>query len=266
MTDWLDALATQAAKRRACALTTVVAIEGSVSADLGAKAVFDDQGKLLAGWVGGGCAQARIAERAVHCLRTARGEALTLDLRSAVLGEGMPCGGAMTVFIDPVLPPPMLWVLGHGPLAEALCTQAALVGFAVTVLDVRAEVSRFPAARAVTDDDPAYRSLGEASAADYVVIATQHKGDHLILRQVLARPLAYVGLIASRHRAALVREDLVQSGLSPDQWAHVRTPAGLDLGARTPAEIAVAVVAELIAVRRQRTARPESVMDSTSFG
>ena len=172
----------------------------------------------------------------------------------------------MTVFIDPILPPPMLWVLGHGPLAEALCAQAALVGFAVTVLDARAEGSRFPAASAVVRDDPAYRRLGEAAAADCVVIATQHKGDHLILRQVLARPFAYVGLIASRHRAALVREDLVQSGLLPDQWAHVRTPAGLDLGARTPAEIAVAVVAELIAVRRQRAVWPESILESKRFG
>jgi len=266
MTDWLDTLTAQTAERRACALATVVAIEGSVSADLGAKAVFDDQGSLLAGWVGGGCAQARVAERAAQCLRTARSELLTLDLRSAVLGEGMPCGGTMTVFIDPILPPPMVWVLGHGPLAEALCMQAALVGFAVTVLDARAEASRFPAARAMVSDDPAYRSLSEASAADYVVIATQHKGDHLILRQVLARPFAYVGLIASRHRAALVWEDLVQSGLLPDQWAHVRTPAGLDLGARTPAEIAVAVVAELIAVRRQRAARPESILESKRFG
>jgi len=266
MTEWLDALATQAARRRACALATVVAIEGSVSADLGAKAVFDDQGKLLAGWVGGGCAQARVAEIAVQSQRTAQGELLTLDLRSEVLGAGMPCGGAMTVFIDPILPPPMLWVLGHGPLAEALCTQAALAGFPVTVLDTRAEAPRFPAALAVVSDDPAYAALNGADAQDCVIIATQHKGDHLILRQVLARSWAYVGLIASHHRAALIHADLAQAGLTAAQQAALRAPAGLDLGARTPAEIAVAVVAELIAVRRRRPVRPGSIIGSTSFG
>jgi len=167
----------------------------------------------------------------------------------------------MTVFIDPLLPPPMLWVLGNGPLAEALCRQGAQTGFAVTVLDSRAEMAQFPAALAVVNDDPAYATLARLDAADYVVIATQHKGDHLILRRLLARPVAYVGLIASRHRARLVQADLQQSGLSPALWAKVHAPAGLDLGARAPEEIALAVVAEMLARRRQRSARPRSIFE-----
>jgi xanthine dehydrogenase accessory factor len=259
--EWLRILSARMGARQACAVATVVAIEGSVSADLGAKAIFAPDGQLLAGWIGGGCAQARAGEVAQHVLSNGYGQMLTLDLRDEVLGSGMPCGGCMTVFIDPLLPSPMLWVLGNGSLAEALCRQSAQTGFAVTVLDSRAEMERFPTAWAVVNDDPAYETLTRLDAADYVVIATQHKGDHLILRRLLARPLAYVGLIASRHRARLVQADLQQSGLSPTLWAKVHAPAGLDLGARTPEEIALAVVAEMLALRRQRSARPRSIFE-----
>lgn len=262
MPDWLTALAAQTGARRACAVATVVSIEGSVSARVGARAVFDSQGRLLAGWVGGGCAQGYVAEAAVETLKDGQGRLLTLDLRSEVLGVGMPCGGTMTVFVDPIRPSPMLWIIGYGPLAESLCTQAVQVGFAVSVLDLRAEPARFPAAFAVVNDDPVHASLNEAGAQDHVIIATQHKGDHLILREVLARPFAYVGLIASRHRAGLVRDDLVRSGLPPAQWAHLRAPAGLDLGARTPAEIATAVVSEMLAVRNGHSGQPRSIIKS----
>jgi xanthine dehydrogenase accessory factor len=250
--------------RQACAVATVVAVDGSVSADPGAKAIFAPDGRLLAGWIGGGCAQARVGEVAQEAMLAGKSQLLALDLRDEVLGVGMPCGGAMTVFIDPILPPPMLWLLGSGRLAEALCAQAAQVDFAVTVLDPRAEAAQFPAAWAVVGDDPAYAALAGATAGDYVVIATQHKGDHLALRQVLARPVAYVGLIASRYRARLVQADLQQSGLSPALWAKVHAPAGLDLGARTPQEIALAVVAELVAQRRQSSARPRSIFEENS--
>jgi xanthine dehydrogenase accessory factor len=259
--EWLMVLSARMGARQPCALATVVAIEGSVSADLGAKAIFAPDGRVLAGWIGGGCAQARAGEVAQDAISIAKSQLLALDLRDEILGVGMPCGGAMTVFIDPILPPPMLWLLGSGRLAEALCAQAAQVDFAVTVLDPRAEAAQFPAAWAVMNDDPAYAALAGAAARDYVVIATQHKGDHLALRQVLTRPVAYVGLIASRHRARLVHADMRQSGLSPALWAKVHAPAGLDLGARTPEEIALAVVAEMLAQRRQSSARPRSIFE-----
>src|SRR5690606_5418253 len=139
--------------------------------------------------------------------------------------------------------------------------QATRVDFAVTVLDPRAEAAQFPAAWAVVNDDPAYAALAGAAAGDYVVIATQHKGDHLALRQVLTQPVAYVGLIASRHRARLARADPQRSGLSPALWAKVHAPAGPDLGARTPEEIALAVVAEMLAQRRQRSGRSRSIFE-----
>lgn len=259
--EWLMVLSARISARQPCALATVVAIEGSVSADPGAKAIFAPDGRLLAGWIGGGCAQARVGELACEAMSTGKSQLLVLDLRDEILGTGMPCGGAMTVFIDPILPPPMLWVLGNGPLAEALCRQSAQTGFAVTVLDPRAEMERFPTAWAVVNDDPAYETLARLDAADYVVIATQHKGDHLILRRLLERPVSYVGLIASRHRARLVQADLQQSSLSPARWAKVHAPAGLDLGARTPEEIALAVVAEMLAQRRQRSAQPRSIFE-----
>ena len=102
----------------AFALATVVETRGSVSAKLGAKAIINADGELLSGWIGGGCAESQCRESAVQAIQQQQGFIIDIDLDDEMLGAGMPCGGAMRVFIDPVLPSPTLWVLGHGRFAE----------------------------------------------------------------------------------------------------------------------------------------------------
>jgi xanthine dehydrogenase accessory factor len=240
--DVLQTAARLMADREPFALATVVRVEGSSSAPCGSKAIVDARGKLLCGWIGGGCAESAVRRAAREAIEVAEPRTITIDMTDELLGVGMPCGGVMDVFIEPVLARPDLLILGHGRIAEALAAMGAVLRFRVTVTDPSAERSAFPAAeRVLTSDlDLSQSAIGPDT---WVVIATQHKGDHLLLRRALASGAPYVALIASRHRAALVLEDVEDS-------SRVHTPAGLEIGAATPEEIALSVLSEIVAVRR----------------
>lgn len=233
----------------AFAVATVIHTRGSVSAKLGAKALINSQGRVINGWVGGGCAQSQCCDAALEALASAEPITIDIDLDDEMLGAGMPCGGAMQVFVEPVLPQPMLWLLGHGRIAESLCAQAAELGFQVQVNDALAERTQFPAASEITRDDYDYLQL-QPKANDFVVIATQHKGDHDSLAQILKTKVNYIGLIASRKRANLVLEHFSEQQLPAEQLARIRTPCGLNLGAKTPEEIAQSILAEITLLRR----------------
>ena len=155
----------------------------------------------------------------------------------------------MEIFIEPVLPKPELLIVGHGRIAETLAVLGDLMGFSITVNDPAADRSSFPQAeRLVTEDfDLTETPIGPKS---FVVIATQHKRDHLWLEKALQGNAAYVALIASRHRANLVLEYLRAGGLPEEKIATVWAPAGLDLGACTPEEIALSVMSQMVALRR----------------
>jgi xanthine dehydrogenase accessory factor len=231
------------------AIATVVRVEGSSSAPCGSSAIIDAGGKLLGGWVGGGCAESAVRRAAIDAIGQGQPHTITLDLTSEVLGVGMPCGGLVDVFLEPVLPQPELVILGHGRIAEVLAKLGSLMNYRVTVADPAANRSSFPdAERLFTDDyDLSKANIGSGC---YVVIATQHRGDHQILRRVLNTLAPYVALIASLHRAQLVLEDLQASGIPRKQLDRVWTPAGIDISAATPEEIALSVMGQVVAVRR----------------
>jgi xanthine dehydrogenase accessory factor len=174
---------------------------------------------------------------------------ITVDMSDEQLGVGMPCGGTMDIFIEPVLPKPELLIVGHGRIAETLATLGDMMGFTITVNDPGADRSSFPQAeRLVTEDfDLTETPIGPKS---FVVIATQHKRDHLWLEKALEGKAAYVALIASHHRAKLVLDYLRAGGVSEDKIATVYAPAGLHLGAATPEEIALSVMSQMVALRR----------------
>jgi xanthine dehydrogenase accessory factor len=155
----------------------------------------------------------------------------------------------MRVFVDPVLPRPQLWLMGHGRIAEALCTLADLLGFDVIVDDGGATWQRYVAAKRLITDDLDYSQLAPLPN-DFVVIASQHKGDHESIERALASEARYIALIASRKRSGLVLRYLREKGVDRDNLARVVAPAGLDLGGRTPEEIALSVVSQMVMVRR----------------
>lgn len=247
--DLLDVLLALRERGEAYAVATVVETEGSVSAKTGAKAVIDGSGRVVSGWVGGGCAESAACEAAVACLESGSSTIIDIDLDDEVLGAGMPCGGRMRVYVEPVLRQPTLWLMGHGRVAECLCAFGDTVGLRVVVNDPQADREHYPAAARLINDDIEYEEL-RPEKDDFVVIATQHKGDHDSIRRALASPAGYIALIASRKRSRLVLQYLREIGQDEGAIGRVMAPAGLDLGARTPEEIALCIMSEIVLVRR----------------
>ncbi|MBA1147322.1 XdhC family protein [Ectothiorhodospiraceae bacterium WFHF3C12] len=253
-TEILDVLVDLRDRRQPHALATVVETEGSVSAKTGAKAVIDRDGRVLAGWVGGGCAESATCQAALEAMEGGRTQMVEIDMTDEMLGVGMPCGGSMRVYVEPVMPKPTLWIMGHGRVAECLCQMGDLMGLEVVVNDPQVTARDYPAASRLVTDDMDYAAL-EPRQDDYVVIATQHKGDHQSTVRALDAGAGYIALIASRKRAGLVMDFLEQRGYTDEQLARVHAPAGIDLGARTPEEIALSVISEIVQLRRGGTGR-----------
>ena len=245
----IDVVMEMRAKHAPFAVATVVETEGSSSAKTGAKAVIDNEGRVVAGWVGGGCAESTTCHTALECMKTGRTTVIDIDLNDEVLGAGMPCGGSMRVYVEPVLPKPTLWIMGHGRVAECLCQLGDLMGLNVVVIDPVVDHSRYPAAAQLITDDMDYSQL-TPTVDDFVVIATQHKGDHQSMSRALRSPAAYIALIASRKRSRLVLDYLRQEGFDEAAITRVMAPAGIDIGARTPEEIALSVMSEIVMRRR----------------
>lgn len=233
----------------AFAIATVVRVEGSSSARRGSKALIDTRGKIVMGWVGGGCAESAVRSEALKCIETEKPALITLDMQDEVLGVGMPCGGMMDVYIEPVTPAPELVIAGHGKIAEALASLGHLMNFSVTIHDPSAEREKFPAADRIINRDFDVTEIAFGSRT-FVVIATLHKNDHLWLQKALQGNAAYVALVASAHRSRLVLDYLLAEGMSPEKVESVWAPAGLDLAAATPEEIALSIMGQIVALRR----------------
>jgi xanthine dehydrogenase accessory factor len=161
-------------------------------------------------------------------------------------------GGTLEIYVEPHLPAAQLWIAGTTPIAHALVELGAASGYRVSVVDPVAVPEAFPAAERVVAET-SFRSL-EATAPPYVVVASQGSWDEEAVAAALALDVAYVGLVASPTRAAAIREYLAGEGVAAERIAALRAPAGLDLGAVTPAEVAVSIIAELVQVRRGRAA------------
>ncbi len=247
--EFLDHLLAIREQNLPYAVATVIDVVGSTSAKTGAKALIDRHGKIVTGWVGGGCAESTACHAALDSIESGETQIIEIDLDDEVLGVGMPCGGHMRVYIEPSLPKPGVWIMGHGEVAEHLCQLADVMGFAVIVNDTLATADKFPAASSLITDDIDYAEL-DPKPGDYVVIATQHKGDHESISRALKSEARYIALIASRKRSRLVMDYLRNKNFSEEDISRVMAPCGIDIGARTPAEIALSVISEIVLVRR----------------
>lgn len=242
-------------QRQAFAVATVVRVEGSASAKPGSKALIDDRGKIVMGWVGGGCAESAVRSEALRAIKSEKPLLISLNMQDEVLGVGMPCGGMMDVYIEPVVPQPTLLIAGHGRLAETLAALGHMMNFSVIVHDPSADPAAFPHAERVINKD---FGLAETTidSRTFVVIATLHKNDHLWLEKALASDAGYVTLVASAHRAKLVMDYLHLEGTPEEKLNRVWAPAGLDLGAATPEEIALSIMSQIVALRRGGSLQP----------
>jgi xanthine dehydrogenase accessory factor len=235
------------------AIATVIGVQGSGSAKPGSKVIIDTDGRVVLGWIGGGSPESTVCHEALESMTDGKVRVINVDLTDEVFG--MPCGGMMQVAIEPVLPKPDLVIAGHGRIAETLAQLGHLLGFSVTVADPSATPEAFPTADRVFVSGLISSEI-EIKPASYVVVATHHKGDHLSLKKAIESQVSYVALVASRTRSQLIFEYLEAAGLSREQGAKVRAPAGLSIGAQTPEEIALSIMSEIVAVRRGGSGRP----------
>jgi xanthine dehydrogenase accessory factor len=245
MKDFFNFVAEFEKKNEPFAIATVVKIQGSSSAKPSAKAVINQVGDVIFGWVGGGCAEAEIREEALKCLGLEKTALIDVQMNAETLQEGMACGGQMQVFIEPILPKPILWILGHNRAAQALCELANILNIKVNIYDKELTTSAFINAEKIFNCK-LEEILPLIKKNDFVVIATLHINDSDTLKQILTTKTTYIAVIASKKRAALLLETCEKQDLS-----RIYTPAGLALGSQTPEEIALSILSEIVLLQRK---------------
>jgi xanthine dehydrogenase accessory factor len=236
------------------ALVTIVSTTGSTPQRVGAKMLVFSDGRLV-GTIGGGCYENDAFWKAREAITHRRPQLVHYELSDDFAQEtGLICGGQMDVYIEPIEPSPELYVVGAGHVGYHLASLAHEVGFRVHVVDDRekfANAERFPhAVEVVAEDIPTWIERTALPPYSYVVVVTRgHTNDLEALRALAPRELRYLGLIGSRAKVARIYDALMEDGMPAPLLERVHAPIGLDIGAVTPQEIAVSILAELIAVK-----------------
>lgn len=268
----MDLVARMKAAEEAFVLATVVRTVSVTAAKAGAKAIIRPDGTIVAGWIGGGCARGAVLKAAREALADGEPRMVSvqpenlleeLGVKPGEMREGVrfasnmcPSKGTMDIFVEPVLPHPSLVILGASPVALSLAVQARQLGYHVTIAAPAADVIAAPDADVVIDGF----ALGELSQARrFVVVSTQSRGDEAALRAAVATDAEYRAFVGSRRKMMALREKLAAQGVDPAAIDRVKAPAGLDLGAITPEEIAMSILAEITALRRRGQRGAQSI-------
>jgi xanthine dehydrogenase accessory factor len=238
------------------AVATIVNVRGSIPSFETAKMLVRDDGSIV-GTIGGGCVEADIWQAAREVMESEKPRTLTFNLnQDPKYDTGLVCGGTLDIFVEPVLPPALLYVFGAGHVSVNLYNVARTAGFDVIVVDDRAVYAnreRFPDAKEIIaeDFDQAMSRLALSESAYVVIVTRGHRDDMRVLRWAVQTRARYIGMIGSKRKTITIFKELTKEGLSPELFERVHAPIGLDIGAITPEEIAVAITAELIAARRR---------------
>jgi xanthine dehydrogenase accessory factor len=236
------------------ALATIVHTNGSIPSYESSRMLVREDG-TIAGTVGGGCVEADVWAAAKEVIGTELPRKMTFNLNhEASYDAGLICGGTLEIFVEPILPQPVLYLFGGGHVATAVARIAHQAGFAIGIVDDRdtfANTERFPMAAEIhISYEEAFAKI-KPNASTYIVIVTRgHKDDMRVLDWAVATPARYIGMIGSRRKVLSVYKALEKEGHALDKFERVHAPVGLEIGALTPEEIAVSITAELIAIRR----------------
>ncbi len=254
------------------AVAVVVRYQAPISGKPGDRAIIQSDGTLW-GWIGGGCAQPVVIREALRAMEESRARLVRIDpavatsqhlpsLENGVVDYAMTChsGGAMEIFIEPVAPKPHIVIVGCSPIAQALARLGSAVDYSVSVAAPGSKQEAFPsAARWRIDLD--LDSFGIAPQT-YIVVSTQGEEDEEALERALRTNALYVAFVASKTKAKKVFGFLEGKGVARERLHQVRVPAGLDLGAVAPEEIAVGILAEIVQVKAAGTRRGANVQSS----
>src|SRR5436190_12253753 len=242
------------------AVATIVNVRGSIPSFKTAKMLIRDDGSIV-GTIGGGCVEAEVWQAAREVMESEKPRTLTFNLnQDPKYDTGLVCGGTLDIFVEPILPPAALYIFGAGHVSVNLYKVARNAGFDLTIVDDRASYAnreRFPEAKQVIAEDfEQAMARITPNETSYIVIVTRgHHDDMRVLRWAVQTQARYIGMIGSKRKTISIFRELVKEGIPEQLFERVHAPVGLDIGAITPEEIAVAITAELIAARR-RVERP----------
>ncbi|CAH2603846.1 Xanthine dehydrogenase [Rhodovastum atsumiense] len=260
--DVYEQLIHERAEGRSCALATIVNVVGSIPSYTCAKMLVREDGTIV-GTIGGGAAEGRAIAIAREVLETGRPQMISFNLHeNPVLDIGMVCGGSLDIFVEAIRPSPTAYIFGGGHIGFIMARLARLVGFEVVVIDDRPEFAnrdRFPEVQAVHAGDlAASMEQLRPNRSSLIFIATRGHGlDGQALAWALGTSAGYIGMIGSKRKVITIGKRLMAQGIPAEQFRRVQAPVGLDIGADTPEEIAIAVIAEMIAnIRKSEGARP----------
>lgn len=268
--DVMDIMSKLKAAEESFAVATVVRTVSVTAAKAGAKGVIRPDGTIVAGWIGGGCARAAVLKAARQALADGQPRLVSIQPEDLLADQGLtggeerdgatffvngcPSKGSMDIFIEPVLPKPALVILGASPVALALAALGRQFGYHVDLAAPHGDLTVIPDADRVTDG---FSPPAPEQGKRYVVVSTQGRGDRAALEAALSIEADYCGFVGSRKKFATLTAAIRQAdpGMNEDRTRRlggVKAPAGLDIGAIAPDEIALSILAEIVAVRRGR--------------
>ena len=238
-----------------CALATIVQVNGSIPSYESAKLLVREDGSMI-GTVGGGCVEAEVWNAAREVMDTEKPRHLNFSLgQDAAYDNGLICGGQLNIFVEPVIPQPRAFIFGGGHISKSLSKVANMAGFATVIIDDREAFANASAFRKPTKSTPTstkrvFPKLPVTSTSYLVIVTRGHRDDMRVLRWAVDTPARYIAMIGSKRKTISVVKELEKEGMPRELFERIFAPMGLEIGANSPEEIAVSVVAEMIAVRR----------------
>ena len=245
-------------------LATVVSSRGSNPRGAGAKMLIKNDGTFI-GTVGGGGVEQQVRERAIEVMNSGQPKMVHFDLSGSGEGAAMICGGQMDVFIEPIVPVETLYLFGAGHISQSTVAMAKMLRFRVVVIDPRSEYNnseRFPNADLliVEEYESAFSRLSVEKDSYIIIYTPGHVLDEQCLQFAVGTKAKYIGMIGSKKKVREVKQRLLKKGVSRQQLDRVYAPIGIEIGAETPQEIAISILAEIIKVERTNSVRRDSVI------
>ena len=253
--QFLNKAAELLAKGEPFVTASVVRFQAPISGKPGDKAIIFADGKMW-GWIGGGCAQPVVIKEALKALADGQPRLVRISPTAApedgIVDYTMTChsGGTLDIYIEPVLPKPHILIFGRSPLAQTLARLGKTVGYRISVVAPGADREQFPDVDLLQTE----ANLGELKIGGevFIVVSTQGEGDEEALEQAARTNAAYVAFVASKVKAQKVFQYLRETGVPSERVGQIHAPAGLDIRATSPEEIAVSILAEIVQLRGNR--------------
>ena len=235
------------------AIATIIRVEGSSSGKVGDKEIFDEKGQRIMGYIGGGCIENRASDAAIETLIDGIPQVVEIDLDSDTIAMGIPCGGNMSVIVEPQMIDSVILIRGEGRIVEVFCSMAKLLNFKLIVHTSKSNEELYPNADKIITEGLKVEDIDEK--INYFILATHQGNDDKIALGAIRKGIPYVGVIASQKKANLIKEYLLDNNVSESEIKNLHSPIGLDLNAITPEQIALSIISEIVMLENRATGK-----------